>query len=267
MKSLHGLLAMLVAMCGYQALGAEEPQIIAPLKNEPRYQSQPVYALLAFGPKAEIRVWLVLDGSTLYVDHNANGDLTEAGERMGSMGSNKFGNPGFHTHFNIFEFEVAAWKGKRSSLLRLQPWIRDRGFQPTSELHKKMHKDWRANGWEIATILRKHGKEAAQIPVIFTPRPGDAQVCHLDGPLTFTLRSGEGPVLKRGPAGTNLELQIGTRGRLPKVGVPLLILQSFSPLLCTEVPPDAYPVAEIEFPGKRPGAEPVRVRIPLKERC
>jgi WD40 repeat protein len=35
-----------------------------------------------FGPEAKTRIWLVLDGKTLYVDRNGNGDLTEDGEKV-----------------------------------------------------------------------------------------------------------------------------------------------------------------------------------------
>src|SRR3712207_1181094 len=60
------------------------------IKKEPAYRSKsPKYGLLVFGPRAETRVWLVLDlaaepsdpdGSknTLYVDRNGDGDLTAA---------------------------------------------------------------------------------------------------------------------------------------------------------------------------------------------
>ena len=50
--------------------------------KEPAYETQPRYCLLVFGPNAETRVWLVEDGETLYVDRNANGDLTEQGEAL-----------------------------------------------------------------------------------------------------------------------------------------------------------------------------------------
>ena len=48
----------------------------SPLKG-PRYEKEPRYALMVFGEKREQRVWMVLDGTALYVDCNANGDLTE----------------------------------------------------------------------------------------------------------------------------------------------------------------------------------------------
>ena len=49
--------------------------------KEPAYRTgQPKYCLAVFGPKAETRVWLVLDGDTLFIDRNGNLDLTEVGE-------------------------------------------------------------------------------------------------------------------------------------------------------------------------------------------
>jgi hypothetical protein len=52
------------------------------IAKEPAYQSKPRYCLLVFGLEARTRVWLVLDGDTLYADRNGNGDLTEPGERF-----------------------------------------------------------------------------------------------------------------------------------------------------------------------------------------
>ena len=53
---------------------------------------KPLHGLFLFGPRGETRVWAVLDQSepraarydVLYLDVNANGDLTEAGERFDS---------------------------------------------------------------------------------------------------------------------------------------------------------------------------------------
>src|SRR5215472_3078326 len=55
--------------------------------KEPTYSAkQPLYGLLVFGPKADKRVWIVLDKSKqesiLYVDRNADGDLTPSGKRL-----------------------------------------------------------------------------------------------------------------------------------------------------------------------------------------
>jgi hypothetical protein len=59
--------------------------------KEPSYTSRrPLYGLLVLGPRAQARVWMVLDRSrpdagpydVLYADLNANGDLTEPAERF-----------------------------------------------------------------------------------------------------------------------------------------------------------------------------------------
>src|SRR5207247_2318486 len=59
--------------------------------KEPIYTAkQPLYGLLVFGPKADKRVWIVLDKlkqdapcyDILYVDRNADGDLTASDERL-----------------------------------------------------------------------------------------------------------------------------------------------------------------------------------------
>src|SRR5437870_3346732 len=53
------------------------------IAKEPVYESKaPKYCLVLIGPEAKTRIWLVLDGDTLYVDRNGNGDLTEADEKI-----------------------------------------------------------------------------------------------------------------------------------------------------------------------------------------
>ena len=50
--------------------------------KEPSNLSQPGYCLMVFGPRAEVRIWMIKDGERLYVDRNANGDLTEPDESL-----------------------------------------------------------------------------------------------------------------------------------------------------------------------------------------
>jgi hypothetical protein len=50
--------------------------------KEPSKLSQPRYCLMVFGPRAEVRIWMIKDGDRLYVDRNANGDLTESEESL-----------------------------------------------------------------------------------------------------------------------------------------------------------------------------------------
>ena len=51
--------------------------------KEPEYSSgEPLYGLMLFGRQATFRVWIVLDGETIYVDRNGDGDLTTEDERF-----------------------------------------------------------------------------------------------------------------------------------------------------------------------------------------
>ena len=76
------------------AVAAEVPdltQVNRKIINEPDYTcDEPLYGLYVFGPAGKTQVWSVLDKSSadkaqydvLYFDRNANGDLTEEGERL-----------------------------------------------------------------------------------------------------------------------------------------------------------------------------------------
>src|SRR5438094_548806 len=77
-----GVVAAGVLICVGAASAADLARVDRTIMKEPAYQAKPKYCLLVFGPEAKHRVWLVLDGDTLYVDKNGNGDLTEEGERI-----------------------------------------------------------------------------------------------------------------------------------------------------------------------------------------
>ena len=47
--------------------------------KEPAYQSTPKYSLITLGDSGDVKVWMVEDGKRLFVDRNANGDLTDDG--------------------------------------------------------------------------------------------------------------------------------------------------------------------------------------------
>jgi hypothetical protein len=66
---------LVVGSTAVTARGADLTKIDRTIAREPAFQSKPAYCLLAFGPAAKTRVWLVLDGDVLYVDRNGNGDL------------------------------------------------------------------------------------------------------------------------------------------------------------------------------------------------
>jgi hypothetical protein len=47
--------------------------------KEPAYQTTPKYCLMTLGKRGDVKVWMVEDGKRLFVDKNANGDLTDDG--------------------------------------------------------------------------------------------------------------------------------------------------------------------------------------------
>src|SRR5205823_3606456 len=89
------------AVLALPAPAAELTRVDRRIVKEPAYQAKPRYCLLVFGPEAKTRVWLVLDGPTLYVDRNGNGDLTDAGEKVAA----KKGDAA-DTADGVFEFEA-----------------------------------------------------------------------------------------------------------------------------------------------------------------
>jgi hypothetical protein len=89
-------LVLVFTLCGLWQVAAagEAPdlsKIDRRLKKEPHYTSKkPLYGVYVFGPEAKTHVWAVLDMSAddadqydvLYFDRDADGDLTEPGERI-----------------------------------------------------------------------------------------------------------------------------------------------------------------------------------------
>ena len=90
MKMFTILTALAALLLGVAPAGAVDyTKIDRTIAKEPKYQGKPQYALLVFGPDAKVRVWVVVDGDNLYVDRNANGDLTEDEERLTVAGGFK----------------------------------------------------------------------------------------------------------------------------------------------------------------------------------
>ena len=85
----HTLLAAAVLLLlAPLAQAADLAKIERKIAKEPAYQTKtPKYCLLVFGLDAKMRVWLVQDGDSLYVDRDGNGDLT--GDGNSSRSSSK----------------------------------------------------------------------------------------------------------------------------------------------------------------------------------
>src|SRR5262245_64877791 len=91
----NGLAALVPILLGLGHAAADDVPDLAKIdrtiRKEPTYTAQqPLYGLAVFGPRAQARVWMVLDKSkpdasaydVLHIDLNADGDLTGPGERL-----------------------------------------------------------------------------------------------------------------------------------------------------------------------------------------
>jgi hypothetical protein len=244
--------------------------------KEPQYKTEPHYALVVLGPKAEQRVWLVVDGEVLYVDRNGNGDLTEANERVALKSKRTYEEPGVYIGRSFFDIgEVADWR------LSLDFWVRDKNYVPKANAQrfllnaaewmtvegydKKLLKDHQENGWEFATLRRSHRKtrfgSSEEHTVTFCRRPQDAQVWHFDGPLTFAHRR-KGDSLVRG-CDNNFQVVIGTPGLPPRTSDERV----FVSLATSEVPAKVHPVADFEFAHHDATRPPTKLQVVLNKRC
>ncbi|MGE5193407.1 MAG: hypothetical protein ACM3U2_13010 [Deltaproteobacteria bacterium] len=95
------------------------------LERQPAYRTEPRYCLLLFGAEAQIKVWIVEDGRMLYVDRNANGDLTDDGpplqpSEVRELGSLSGGPPRWDYDYVLDEIKPAT--GPAQTKFRLARW-------------------------------------------------------------------------------------------------------------------------------------------------
>src|SRR4051812_38033338 len=97
------LLVLLMPVSQEMTVAQDLGKIDRTIKKEPAYAGKPKYCLLVFGPEAKTRVWLIIDGDTLYVDREgdvakvqlpameAEKDGPIAGSRQAKIGTVKEG--------------------------------------------------------------------------------------------------------------------------------------------------------------------------------
>jgi hypothetical protein len=214
------------------AQAADLSKVDRAIKKEPAYKGKPKYCLLAFGPEAKTKVWVVLDGTDVYVDRNGNGDLAEAGERFPNDGK------------DLKEFEVADRHGKGR-------------YKVTSLGVHRMEKEGRVFLMANVEVVGKYRQYCDLTP---SESLREAPVAHFGGPLRLGLREiNWSPVQKlvRGQP-TDLNVWVGTFDRANGCWV---VVRS------DHMPTGLSPVAEVEYAATAPGVKPVRERYELKERC
>jgi hypothetical protein len=228
-------LKKLLVSAATKLVAADLTKIDRRIAKEPVYQSKsPKYCLLVFGPEAKTRVWLVLDGNTLYVDRNGNGDLTEEKGRVGRNGSK----------FEAGEITARAGKAKYANL-QLQQLKRADNEQGSICIVSI----------EVKDKYRQYGS------VRFADRPQDAPLLHFDGPLTMGFTDPDKQVLARGDQRSQINAWIGTPSPGKRQGATVVLDHSKG------VPFDIHPVVSIGFPNKDPNGKPITITAVLNQRC
>jgi hypothetical protein len=235
--------------------------------REPKYQSQPHYALLVFGPRAEHRAWLVIDGdSVAYVDRNGNGDLTDPADRVEldveATSKIKVGGSGAYKAMNVFPLgEVAKTK------LIFKLWIRNTDFDAAKDdFYRTRLRELDEKQWINGSMMRvvEDGSQV-QNPLLLTVRAEDAQIAYFNGPSTFALKWLDHQRLEPWPKQTTFDVHIGTQGLLARNCDEQGF--AFTRMATSEVPPSIQPVAKFEFRSASADGKPITRELPLDQRC
>jgi hypothetical protein len=253
---LNAVVCLTLVSTSFVQAGALD-KIDRPLVKEPAYSSKsPKYALLVFGPEARTRIWLVLDGTTLYVDRNGNGDLTEDREKVAGTKSTLRDEDAYtfaigelrdgdRRHRNaaltVTDVKASPGRGPRKMGFSLRMDVEIPGYHGVGEGGRVL---------QMAVTSDLDGE------LQFSDRPQDAPVLHFGGPWTISLY--DRPTFR-----VNRELEmylaLGTPGR----GKGTFVWTAYEGV----IPPDVSPTAEIAFPASKPGEPAVKVVYPLKGRC
>jgi len=257
-------LFILAAMSSAVA-GVDLAKIDRTVGKEPQYKSQPKYCLLVFGPEAQYRVWLVIDGEALYWDLNGNGDLTEEYERFPVKKETPDrvpDDPVASRWYYLVPRDIQLPGGRWYTLLTISRDILKKGYNGNSRYMREVATRATNDPDHVhaSVTLTQMGGRRDKLVLVgdFASRPQDAPVYHVDGPLTFHSWYCPNPELKRGPAETELTFSLGCIGSHK---------DTFSYRDPDDIPADIHPVADIEFPARREGVKPIHLQVPLKSRC
>ncbi|MGL4555144.1 MAG: hypothetical protein ACRC33_28595 [Gemmataceae bacterium] len=264
------LIALLIAASGH-ACAADLSRIDRTLKKEPKYAGKPGYCLLAFGPDARHRVWLVLDGDSLHVDRDGDGDLTAPGEKVAA--TKEDGGDKGHS-FEVGDLRVGGKTHKALTVAAVPvgSFADNKNMMTLPSVAAAVTKTPGAMTGSIAIDVEgeslKGGGLGGRVSYMVGPfgldgvlrfgtTPADAPVIHLDGPLEITFYAVK-PTW-RGGASQDTILCVGTPGAGPGTFAMLKYEGT--------VPEGKHPTVEAVFQPKDPGAKPVKERYELKERC
>jgi hypothetical protein len=128
------------------------------INKEPFYKGKPKYGLLVFDPEARIKVWVILDGTDLYVDKDGNSSVT-ADECFPLDGQ------------ELKEFDLPG--GYKVRLITV-------------------HRSEEENDLFLHVSVEVAGKYRQYCNLTPVENRNDAEVAHFDGPLQWACERGAG---------------------------------------------------------------------------
>jgi hypothetical protein len=218
-----GLLALLVGAA--PAWGVDLSKMERTIAKEPAYQEKPKYCLLVFGPEANKRMWLVVDGNTLYLDRQGSQDLREA-----------------------IRHPRSSWSGIYLGSLTNSAGTSARAFLDVRPLSTGFLLEFEMDGF-----IQQAGSDRKE-RVVFAERPADAPIVHFAGPLT--IRWYQKPPAFVADQESDFNTMLGT----PGIGTG-----AFAAVPCCAVPKQARLTAQIEFPHRDPQQPPISKEIRLED--
>ena len=219
------------------------PRTIA---RQPEYQSQEVeYCLLVFGPEAATRVWLVRDGRSLYVDRNANGDLTDDGPPVAADGERGTDDGDY--------FGFTAGDIEEGELTHRYLYVSVMGEDRRVYLQVQMPGH---TGTGVGGRVRHTVYSDPLGTLRFTATPQTAPIIHFRGPLAITL-CGKYELTR--DRQIDFYTGVGTLG----LGRGASAFVEYENL----IPRSEQPVVEITYPAGAEREKPIRKLYELKQRC
>lgn len=205
--------------------------------KEPEYQSKPKYSLLVLGDDRGAKAWMVEDGRRLFVDRNANGDLTDDPPLKPS---------------NVRHLKADRWDFE----YRLDAIISADGTRHTDFVLRRWNDNGKQDNYGLSlSIDGRLPMYAGWFGTFWSDKREDAPVIYFGGPLT--------PKIQR-----RKEFSLGETGRRLSVCFvhPGADDDTVSRLSIDALPSSMAPQVTIEWPTAD-GGKPIRTSYTLTERC
>jgi hypothetical protein len=245
-RNVLGLLSVIVVVFCRPVTAQNLFKVERSITKEPHYKTNSQrYCLLVFGPEAKYRVWLVLDGDTLYVDRNGNGDLTGPGKTVSRKRDTDTFEP----------ITIHGPDGRIEGKLELVVYgcLDHQASKEMPEARPAVFINWKGRSFGC------RGDEAGFC--VWAAKPVDAPVLHIDGPFQMGFEvPAENAFVRKSDGHYELAVGVGTKG----LGKGSFVHLSYDH---GAIPTNVYPKAILEFPNKSPGGPPIRVEQALKQRC